>query len=330
MYLKDKRERKFVEVRKLLLKGIISGDYSGKLPGERQLAETSGCSYLTLRRAVRSLVEDGYLHKVARKGTFIIHSDYDSSVLKAIGIFISENYVSDRFDAASLLSKLIFECAQKKIECIIVTDLDAVHHSDYDMIFMMYPRSSDLVHLEMNFPHDRIIAIEERSDLEHIPVVSSDSLNAALSSVKRAEEFGISAVIYLCTAFDKNKYVKRSDDFKTACGRLSIQYSEIVINNDEFLLSDLENIVNECSGKILFICNSQNVVENLKLIISNQKKYHLICGFNILSERGMIAIKENYTQMVDEVINTAFKLIKGFHPVKKVVVSHVEYHTEND
>jgi DNA-binding transcriptional regulator YhcF (GntR family) len=328
MYLKDKRERKFLEVRKVLLKGIISGDYNGKLPGERQLAEMSGCSYMTLRRAIRSLVDDGYLHKVVRKGTFIIQSDYDSSMLHSIGIFISENYISDKFEKTSLLSMLIDECSKKNIECSIITDLDAIHHSEFDIIIMMYPRSADIDHLENKFPHDRIIAVEERSELKNIPSVYSDSINYSSASVRIAVQKGMSEILFISNELIKNKYTKRADCFKAACDNNTVRYSEIMYNDDVLSLLKIEEVMNTHSEKSMIVCNSQTDIENFKIILKNMniENNHILCGFNIISEPGMLSIEENYSNIVSEVFNIGFQLIRGIHPVKKIVVSHVKYH----
>lgn len=60
-------------VRDLLLQGIHAGrwDVGEKLPNEHELGRTFGVSRVTLREAVRSLVEAGYLNRVHGSGTYV-------------------------------------------------------------------------------------------------------------------------------------------------------------------------------------------------------------------------------------------------------------------
>ena len=42
-----------------------------KVHGERTYAEELGISYMTVRKAVENLVDDGVLYKIPRKGTYV-------------------------------------------------------------------------------------------------------------------------------------------------------------------------------------------------------------------------------------------------------------------
>ena len=42
-----------------------------RLPGERVLAKELGISYMTVRKAVENLVEEGALYRIAKKGTYV-------------------------------------------------------------------------------------------------------------------------------------------------------------------------------------------------------------------------------------------------------------------
>jgi len=50
---------------------IISGDYEEQIPGQRVLAEEYGVNFLTVRKAINTLVNEGLLTKHPGKGTFV-------------------------------------------------------------------------------------------------------------------------------------------------------------------------------------------------------------------------------------------------------------------
>src|SRR5688572_12681344 len=54
--------QKYEDIAYLLKKRVLNGDYSLKsLPAERELALEVGVSYMTVRRALKELVDDGFL-----------------------------------------------------------------------------------------------------------------------------------------------------------------------------------------------------------------------------------------------------------------------------
>jgi DNA-binding GntR family transcriptional regulator len=61
------------EVRDRLLSGINSGELAigDKIPNEQQLCDRFGVSRVTVREAVRSLVEAGYLTRIQGSGTYV-------------------------------------------------------------------------------------------------------------------------------------------------------------------------------------------------------------------------------------------------------------------
>jgi DNA-binding LacI/PurR family transcriptional regulator len=50
---------------------IVAGEYTGQIPGQRVLAEEFGVNFLTIRKAVATLVKEGLLDKQTGRGTFI-------------------------------------------------------------------------------------------------------------------------------------------------------------------------------------------------------------------------------------------------------------------
>lgn len=70
----NKQPVKYREVERALRQEIAAGRWNGgdQLPGEYDIARTYNVSYLTVRQAVATLVNDGTLFRVRGKGTFVV------------------------------------------------------------------------------------------------------------------------------------------------------------------------------------------------------------------------------------------------------------------
>lgn len=60
-----------VQLKETLRKEIEQGNYTDKIPSERELMDRFSVSRTTVREAVSALVRDGFLEKIHGKGTFI-------------------------------------------------------------------------------------------------------------------------------------------------------------------------------------------------------------------------------------------------------------------
>ena len=69
--------------------GIADGTLSGRLPSEPELAQRLGISYMTMRRAVGELVNEGVLERRQGSGTFVC--EVNGGVRPAVGFCIHDN-----------------------------------------------------------------------------------------------------------------------------------------------------------------------------------------------------------------------------------------------
>jgi len=60
-----------VQLKRFLSEEIRSGRITDQVPAERVLADKHGIAYMTVRRAVSALVDEGLLYRVPGKGTFV-------------------------------------------------------------------------------------------------------------------------------------------------------------------------------------------------------------------------------------------------------------------
>ena len=66
-----KQAHKYTLVADHIRDDIEQGRITNKLPGERVLAKQLGVSYMTVRKAVESLVSERLVYKVPARGTYV-------------------------------------------------------------------------------------------------------------------------------------------------------------------------------------------------------------------------------------------------------------------
>lgn len=112
--------KKTQRLREAILHEITTGNFSRGmlLPSERELAATFGVSYMTVRKAVSSLVEESYLERSPGRGTFVSRRICETKLQKTLGMVIPawaapENsdlimYATEAAESANYILKLFF------------------------------------------------------------------------------------------------------------------------------------------------------------------------------------------------------------------------------
>ncbi len=97
------RTSKSLSIRHSLLSQLKAGDYArgGRLPPERALADQLGVSYMTVRKVINQLVEDGYLFRRVGQGTFVRRDVPEERIQKQIG-FLCPAWESPEFTAFAM------------------------------------------------------------------------------------------------------------------------------------------------------------------------------------------------------------------------------------
>ena len=80
----------YKKIKNKMIEEIASLRVNDAIPGERVLAETYGASRMTVRKALDELVDEGYLYRDPKRGTFVADKE---SVRKntLLDIFVSED-----------------------------------------------------------------------------------------------------------------------------------------------------------------------------------------------------------------------------------------------
>jgi DNA-binding GntR family transcriptional regulator len=87
--LPNKREiPPYLRMADLIRSRITEGTYraGGRIPSETQLAKTSGLSPLTVRKALRILVDEGLLERFTGKGTYVTELTYRKALFSIDGL----------------------------------------------------------------------------------------------------------------------------------------------------------------------------------------------------------------------------------------------------
>ncbi len=118
--MRNRRETKADHAREWLVREIRIGNFArgATLPPEQELAERIGISYMTLRKAVGALVEDGLLERIKGSGTFVRSEIPEQKVQKSLGLVLPawgapENldtvmYYSQACEEAGWILKVIY------------------------------------------------------------------------------------------------------------------------------------------------------------------------------------------------------------------------------
>jgi len=67
----DRFAYKYLFAEKKIKDSIRTFKVDTKIDGERKFAEELGISYMTVRKAVDHLVDDGLLYRIPRQGTYV-------------------------------------------------------------------------------------------------------------------------------------------------------------------------------------------------------------------------------------------------------------------
>lgn len=107
----DRTTPKYILVEEYLRQQIKQNGFSDKLPGERSLAADLGFSYMTVRKAVDNLVNEGLLYKIPTKGTFIADQKANKIKTRTIGYFLDSRIAGG---LSSPYYSMIFNAIEKQ------------------------------------------------------------------------------------------------------------------------------------------------------------------------------------------------------------------------
>lgn len=174
-----------------------------KLSGERTLSKELGISYMTVRKAIDILVDQGYLYRVPAKGTFVADRRENlKKKTKNLAYFLDEN-IHDGL--ASPYYSLIFHCLEKEaaargfnlvyFSSINEGNAASILNKVDGVIASCFPRVEETIQLIKQ--HVPIIVIDNDSVDKSIPSIVIDNFNAIIEAVDHLCGLGHSKIAFL-------------------------------------------------------------------------------------------------------------------------------------
>ena len=209
-----------------------------KLPGERTLALEFDISYMTVRKAIENLVQEGVLFKVPTKGTFVNTDGLPRKVTRNIGFFLDDR-VQDSI--SSPYYSLIFKALEKEA---VKNNYNLVYFSDFNdldpfnnmkkidgLIISCFPRLENKIQ-ELNklLP---VVLIGNSSSDKSIMSVIIDNFNGIVDSMDYLWSLKHTRIGYISGLQDSDVGKDRHKGYLSALNRYGIdENKELIFEGD--------------------------------------------------------------------------------------------------
>lgn len=199
---------KYVLVERYILDAIDSGQITDRLPGERSLAKKLGVSYMTARKAIHNLVEQGILYKVPTKGAFV-KTGNQKEPSHTIGYYL-DNSVGGGISSpyyAMLFAAIEKEATAHDYSVIYFSDISEHKLSSTlakldGVIASCFPRVEETIQaIKQSVP---VVVVDNASADKSIPSVIVDDFNAYVRSVDYITSLGHRRIGFMCGLNDSS------------------------------------------------------------------------------------------------------------------------------
>ncbi|MFP6904450.1 MAG: substrate-binding domain-containing protein [Verrucomicrobiota bacterium] len=200
---------------------ILSGEYSGLLPGVQVLGQEYDVNLMTANKAVNMLVDEGLLFRIPRQGTYV--KRVRSHTLAALlpnpygplqGYLIHGVEGGARATGNHFIFQAHREDPEQELEAVkrLFNDNKADGLVWWPCHSVGESRSLAYV-LENDFPYVKVISVEEQKNPEYSSVISND-VGGAEMAVKHLVEQGCTKIAYViphgCSEWDRNVQLRRT------------------------------------------------------------------------------------------------------------------------
>ncbi len=242
---KDSVVPRYLQVKRYLKTEILANRLSGKIPSERELASQCGVSYLTVRRAVGELVDEGLLYRERGRGTFVAELGKVSKRTYNIGFVISASFgVANNF-FSWMLSGVEAECRKNKYSLFVATNptdlipLAARSERQYsrkvDGIIAVHigdkQGNAEIVQMSRFVP---VVLLNRIGDLGQVPSVLTNNTQGARDAMKYLIELGHKRIAHISGPITDDGGCERTTEYKKVLSEASIEVDESLIANGQF------------------------------------------------------------------------------------------------
>jgi DNA-binding LacI/PurR family transcriptional regulator len=222
------KTHKYLVIRNQIKERIASGRLVDKLPGERVLADELNASYMTVRKAIAGLVEEGILIKNGTRGTFVSHKRTNSRPTHNIGFFLDEDI---KEGISSPYYSLIFKSLEEEV---VRNGYNMLFFSDFDdlnplkntkkvdgVIISCFPRIEDRIQQIKNYLP--MVILDNIAADKSVPSVTIDNFNSCSHSVEYLIELGHRRIGFVSGLLDSDVCRDRLLGYKNALARAGIK-----------------------------------------------------------------------------------------------------------
>jgi DNA-binding LacI/PurR family transcriptional regulator len=234
-----KKTLQYVRAENIIKENIKDGVFTNKLPGERILAKEIGVSYMTLRQAVKNLVDAGILYKIPAKGIFVNKAGANKSETHNIGFFLDDR-IKDGI--ASSYYSLIFKVLEKNIT---KRDYNLVFFSNFDdlnplhkrkkidgIIISFFPRLEEKIReVKKLMP---VVLIDNSSSDKSIPSVIIDNFNGVIDAIGYLCGLGHRRIGYISGLLDSHVGQDRLKGYLSSLNDHAIERDKGLIYNGDY------------------------------------------------------------------------------------------------
>jgi len=200
---------KYIQAENEIKENIKRGVFVDKLPGERILAKELGISYMTVRDAIKNLVDEGILYKIPQKGTYINKIGLVKEKTRNIGFFLDDR-ISDGI--SNPYYSLIFKALEKEsvsngYNLIFYSQYDNLYPSNKKMkvdgvIVSFFQRMENILKdLKIPVP---VVLMDNRSADDSIPSVTIDNRNGIMDATNYLCSLGHKRIGYIAGLLDSD------------------------------------------------------------------------------------------------------------------------------
>jgi len=230
----------YAQVRDHLRELIRSGQLDGQLPSERQLADRFGISYMTTRRAIGELVDEGMLAREQGRGTFVRNRFPRAAAAGSIGIILPSKV---RHGAANpFYAAVIQGVAEEGRRLGYRQTVIAEHAADLlhgarggpvNAIVAVAQSIGDLPEIDEARKSVPVVAVDSSRGTERIPNIVSDNRGGSRQAAEHLLQLGHRRIGYISGNLPGEVSEARRDGFLHALREAGVAHDpQLVVEGD--------------------------------------------------------------------------------------------------
>ncbi|MBN1326627.1 MAG: GntR family transcriptional regulator [Candidatus Cloacimonetes bacterium] len=230
---------KYINVKHKIIEGIKNGSIVDKLPGERILAQEYNVSYMTIRKAITELTEEGILHKFTTKGTFVSNRKISPKATYNLGFFLDEEI---KEGISSPYYSLIFKALEKTVKkngynMLLFSDSNDLNplnnHKKIDgVIICCFPRLEQKIQeIKKLLP---IVLLDNLAKDKSIPSITIDNFNSCYESTNYLWSLGHRHIGFISGLLDSDVCKERLQGYVSALNAYGMEEDAAMIFKGDY------------------------------------------------------------------------------------------------